>query len=295
MTPWGLVLVSALVSIVTGSGRSSRRVARAATPSTPYTQTSADYGRAHFQYLSTLARDEGLRRAWLQLATRYTPGLPYSAFIAAAASSEGGRLGGWYPPRGGWWVERARVAQYLREMGRTPAEYDTDSFLRGAAALRRLRESLDAVVSTARAMGVTVPTAARWSPWEYLLAVAGYSSGEGATARVLQRARAVLSAEPSSTRWTRAAEVIDGAARAAGGARGSVNGVRVAGIGGAASTLRRPRERYESGLYLTGHTTNRPGVIGGGFGLADAQWYDEPAWPPTEDRRLGAWTAGRDP
>lgn len=250
--------------------------------------TSVEYADERLPYGRGVSMHDGLWRAWAEHARQYTPGLPYSALVGAAASSVGGRRGYWYPPTGGWWVERAKVRDYLREWGNTEAQYNSDNslgwYLRGRAALRRLREAWNEARAAARPLGVALEeTPAQWLPWHYHVAIGSYSSGQGGMARMLAQARAVTSS-PVAQRWTRVAQIVEDAARRA-GLNGTVNGLRVRGIAGAASTMRRPRERFELGR-----------AVAAALYPNERGWYaGEPVWPPSEDRRLGAFMEGREP
>ena len=252
--------------------------------------TTTAYATSHLGYVSRIARDAGLAQAWRTYGALQTPGLPASAWVGTAASSLGGSPGNPYPPNGTWWVERATVARYLARGGfldgalrageqPSPAEYAQSTYLQGAAALRRLRESLDAIVSGARRAGLDIgATPGAWRPWELQLAVAGYSSGEGAPLSILRLARRALQA-PVGERWTAVAREVLRAVAAR--PQGPVAGPRVAGIGGAAATVVRPRQRYETGRALAAAVVPE-----------ELPWYDSPAWPEDLDAPLSSLAAG---
>lgn len=253
--------------------------------------TTVAYAREHLAYVERLTRDVGLWEAWQAFGFIQCPGLPPSAFYGAAASSLGGVRGNPYPPSGTWWVERATVARYLRGflvgafspgVAVTEAQYRESTYLQGVAALRRLRESLEAVAAAGRRAGLDLDVdLANWSPWEFRLAVAGYSAGEGATVAVLRACRGVLGV-PKGSRWDACAEELARLCEAS--PNGRVAGLPLRGIGGAASVLVRPQQRYEVGRLLVAPVFP-----------ADARWYVASGWPARTDAVLSSLAAGGDP
>lgn len=292
MLSW--VVVGALLLLAAGRSGSARRRRRSASaPSADYHATTVAYARAKLNavtvrgYTGPLADD--LHQAWREVAVQLVPGVPYPAWIALGASSEGQRdVVDRAPFPSGWWgVERAFAARVIRTSADHPALSaldDSADWMDSAAAQtlvagERYRAALASITrAVGDAWGPEAFRADAWSPWEYQVAVAVYSAGDGTTAELLRAVRAELlrtgrweafRASPRSRWWTIVAVTA-----------WSVPRLRTQRI---AWALIRPRERFECARALSDARGDVSGI---------AWCAGDPTWSDALDRELSASAFG---
>ena len=273
------------------SGR--RRRARSGASSGAYHATTMAYAAAKLPALTTrgytgpLAED--LHEAWRLYARELVPNVPYPAWIALGASTEGQRdVVERRPFPSGWWgIERAFITRLLRAEPSAPAfaHGDVDSLeswfespsAQTFTAARRYRAALESLARAVReTWGADAFDLAAWGPWEYQCAVMVYSAGDGTAATVLRLARAelvrtgqwnALRAMPRS-RW------FTGVAAAAWQARPTQV---------VAWAIIRPRERFECARELAEARRDTNGI---------AWCAGDPSWPDAFDRAVSAEAFG---
>lgn len=273
-----LTLAALVLSVVSMGGR--RAGAAAELPPGDYHATARDYARSKLPLLLARWRDPRIMDPLRRLAPLMLPGVPLEAALALGVSSTGPRedLG---TAVGLWGVERSLINQWAadsdtrRELGRTydPTRYADDIEAQVYTGLRRYRQAID---NARRTLGGDYDTRAP-GPWEYQAAVAAYSAGGGTLGRLGARYASQLRATPRASRWSRLAELVSADPSAPSGA---IDGIPVRGLVGAAWTVTRPRERYESARALAA-ALGRP-----------QSWYSDPGVADVVDRQLGAWTHG---
>lgn len=283
-----IVLVAIGAFLAQGSSASSSGVPlRTAPPRSAHHSSATAYAAAKLPMMERRWDDAVLRRAVERFAAIYLPGAPLAAVFGLGASSTGPTedLG---TAVGLWGVERAKLIAWssdeetVRVLRRpfTLAAYPTDLEAQAYTGCRRYR---DAWADVARALGALVGSAAEspagdvsWvnpfamGSWEMQCAAASYSSGTGALTALVRPHLDAVRAVPRATRFGGFAQLV-GADCARAGAAGTVAGLPVSGLVGAAWTATRPRERYETGRALQ----RTRGAA------SDAAWFSDPG-PPAD-------------
>ena len=232
-------------------------------------------------------RNATIRAALERFAPHYLPGVPLEAALCLGASSTGPTedLG---TAVGLFGVERSRINAWSRDdetrrvLGRTydPAGYARDLEAQVYTGMRRYALALsDARAAVGAAPASALPpwfSVSAVSPWEYQCAVATYSSGGRTVARLVgPRARALGELEPAARFPALSRDVFEAAH---GGDAATVDGVALRGLVGAAWTVTRPRQRYETARAVA-VALRRP--------LA---WYSDRGAAADVDAALSRWT-----
>ena len=220
-----------------------------------------------------------LRTALERFAPHYLPGVPIEAALCLGASSTGPRedLG---TAVGLFGVERTRINAWAsddetrRVLGRTydPTRYAQDLTAQVYTGMRRYRA---AAVDARRAVGRVPYALEDLGPWEYQAAVAAYSSGAGTLERIVRPRASALASSSASGRFPTLARGVYDTARAS--SSSSVDGVPLEGIVGAAWTVTRPRERYETARAVA-TALRRP-----------LTWYTDAGVSSDIDTALSSW------
>lgn len=237
---WGLAALAVLA--MAGARRPSGGVHIIGTP-------SDDLQRIRRRY------DDGpVRAAALRWGALFFPGVPVSALMASGVTAVSRTERGGPPDyaTGLYGVELRRAeqwandAQTLRELGR-PVDTSAPAFARDVEAqtylgFRSYRAHCDAVARQLPERIRPLPG----SVWEWRIAVAAYSSGDGTVARVVLGARETLS-HTAANLW----EALGGAilARRTAG-HDDIGGVRIAGRWRAAYLVLRCERRFRAGRAL---------------------------------------------
>ena len=236
--------------VLAASSRAARAAGAAALGPAPVLGT----GRTDLARLEARWGDPQIRAAAERWGARFFPGVPVSAMLAAGITSTSRTERGGPPDfaTGLYGVELRRAeswaadAQTLRELGRavdtSAAAFGRDVEAQTYLGFRSYREHLDACV---RAIPAELRPA-EGSPWLWRLAVASYSSGEGAVSGTVRGAD-LAQLVAAEHRWTALGRAVV-AAHAAG--RRNIGTVPISGRWRAAYLLLRCERRFRAGLAL---------------------------------------------
>ena len=249
-------------------------------PVIPSSSLPENYSADKLSMLRRRYDDAGIRAAVERWRDRTFPGVPTTAMIAAGASSMGASERGGPPDyaTGLWGVEWSRVerwardAKTMRELGRAiPTEasaFAHDYEAQAYVSFRSYAAHLAACVEDIP--GELVPRTGTAFQWR--LAVASYSSGEGTVSRIVSAASGHIMAAPQPTAWRELARAVIDAAAA--GHR-EYGGVPIAGKWKAAHTIVRSEQRFQCGMLLAQHVAP-----------AELAWYTDGWLAPETSREL---------
>lgn len=251
MSPHPAVWALGALVVLAASSRAARAAGAAALGPAPVLGT----GRTDLARLEARWGDPQIRAAAERWGARFFPGVPVSAMLAAGITSTSRTERGGPPDfaTGLYGVELRRAeawaadAQTLTELGRavdtSASAFGRDVDAQTYLGFRSYREHLE---TCARALPAELRPA-EGTPWLWRLAVASYSSGEGAVSGVVRgvEPRAELVASPH--RWATLGRAIV-AASAAG--RRAVGGVSIRGRWHAAYLVLRCERRFRAGRAL---------------------------------------------